>query len=149
MKLSVPFRCHVETIENRKNYTGLITLSLENAQPKTFYYLALNPYEGKNAEFSIFNDEQQSKVYAEAIGEEKQRYDPRTGRLITHYDFQLADDDARAGIVFVIAQIVPEAIYYAEISGKQKVTFSRVWEMTLLNSRTSKIVRKFRKAFEQ
>ena len=94
MKLNIPFRCIVETVENRKNYKGLVILSPKNAQPKTFYYLVLNPYEGKNAEFSIFNDAQHDEVYAEAIGEEKQRYDPRTGRLITNYDFQLAEDDS-------------------------------------------------------
>lgn len=148
MKLSVPFRCLVETIENRKNYTGLITLSPKNAQPKTFYYLVLNPYDGKRAEFSLFRDQQLRKVYAEAIGLEKQGYNPNTGRPITYYDFQLAEDDVRIGTVFVTAQIVSEAIYNAEISGKQNVTYSHYWEMTF-DEDTSKIAKNFRKAFEQ
>jgi hypothetical protein len=148
MKLNVPFRCVVETVKNRENYTGSITLSPKNSQPKTFYYMVLNPYEGKNAEFSIFNDVQHEKVYAEAIGEEKQRYDPRTGRSITHYNFQLTKDDVRTGIAFVIAQIVSGAIYNAEISGKQIATFSHYWEMTI-SVQTSRIAENFRKAFGQ
>jgi hypothetical protein len=135
MKLNVPFKIEIQTIKIRENYTGSITLSPKGATSKTYHFMVLNPYKGKEAEFSIYEDEEKKRVFAEGIGVPKQGYNPRSGLPITAFDFSLGTNDPKTGLVWVLSQIISEGIYQTEISGKwHKTEFEHYWEQDFSDS---------------
>lgn len=149
MKLSVPFRITIQTIKFRANYTGSITLSPKGAVSRTYYFTALNPYGGKDAELSVYEDSNKEKVLFEGIGLPVQKRNPHTGMPVTIYDFSLEQDDHRIGLVWVITQIISEGIYQAEVSGKGRVgvaQFQHYWQQDFDPTATY-IVESFLKAF--
>ncbi len=130
----------------KKNYQGLIILFPETTKSKTFYFLLLNPYDGKDAEFSIFLDSDHEDVYAEGIGIQQQTYNPHTGLPITAFDFLLSKADAKISVVFVVSQIISESIYQAGIAGFNPAIFTHYWEQQF-NGPTEGIARNFLKTF--
>lgn len=99
----------------------------------------LNPYGGRKSEFSVWEDQEMKDVYIEAIGDNEQKFNPRTGKLITSYDFKLNVKHPKMGVAYVICSIIMEAIYQSEILyGENKDpdkankphphTFNHVWE---------------------
>lgn len=147
MKLSVPFKIVVQTIKYRENYTGSITLSPKGAVSRTYHFIILNPYKGKEAEFSIYEDAEKNRAFAEGIGMPQQGYNPRSGLPIAAYDFSLGTNDPKIGLVWVLSQIISEGIYQAEISGKgQMAEFEHYWEQHFSDS-TEKIAKSFLDSF--
>lgn len=114
MKIMVSFKCFVEIVKFEKNYRGNIEISTGGAKPKKLYFMVLNPYDGASAEFALYEDEERQEPYAEGLGISKQGYNPRTGKNITYYDFSLDINDRKFGVVFVVSQIISEAVYRIE-----------------------------------
>lgn len=137
MKLSVPFHIKVQTIKFRENYTGSVTLSPKGAVPRTYYFIVINPYGGKKAELSIYEDFEKNIVFAEAIGMPEQGYNPRTGLPITAFDFSVGPNDPKIGILWVLNQVISEGVYQAEVSGQgYRAEFSHYWEQEFSHKTT-------------
>ncbi|HEY4511981.1 MAG TPA: hypothetical protein VJH55_04025 [Candidatus Paceibacterota bacterium] len=156
MKLSVHFKCSVTIHEFKRNYTGSITFNPEAGDSQTYYFLILNPYSGKDAEFSIFEDERMENTYADAIGTPKQGYNPHTGLPVTYYDLSHIQSEEKIGITYVLINIVSEAVYHAENEWHVRLEqpdkkvvqshFSNIWKQDFREG-TEKYARAFLKAF--
>ncbi len=157
MILNVPFACIIKLHRLEEHYTGNITLSPLGAIPKTFYFLMLNPYAGAEAEFSIFEDERMTAVLGEAVGEPVQGYNQHTGKPITNYDFSVTLDDPEIGLLCVLAMIISEGIYQAEILYRKEgaadkaeevisYPFNHHWEQDFAGG-SEKIARSFLASF--
>lgn len=132
MKLRVEFNCDILMSEYRKSYSGKITL-MPGPCRKIFYFLVLNPYGGADAEFSIYEDEAKTIPLVEAVGEESTRINSETGLPITEFDFGIGPDSPNVGLIYVLANIISEAIYHIETMEAGpgvSVMFNHVWEQS-------------------
>lgn len=120
MLLIVPFSCLVRLHTYEAYYSGSLTLRHEHVDPKTFYFIVLNPYGGSSSEFCVYEDERMTIVYVEGIGDEIQGFNPQTGKPVTRYDFSLNLRDPKMGVSYVITSIISEAIYQSEVLSKKR-----------------------------
>lgn len=147
MKLTVQFHLTLTIKTLRKNYEGVIALNPPGSPPQTYYFFFLNPYGGKESELSIFVDERHSKPFAEALGIGTHGVNPRTGLPVTVFDFSALEEDdlEKAGVTFVIIQILSEGVYRAEHEWKDKMVvmranerptaiFSHIWESDFIGN---------------
>ncbi len=159
MKLCVVFRCVVNIYELEKNYGGSISLALpDSGKPQTYYFLVLNPYAGPGAEMGLYVDQERSRLYAEAVGVGFIGMNPRTTKPMTAYDFSKNKNPERNPVIFVLAQIISEAIYRSEVklgtgrvehvAGVPSVTFTHTWEHECTGETEEEYARAFIKAFE-
>ena len=145
MLLQVPFNCCVSMHRFEMNYSGVIVLSPFRAEPKTFYFLVLHPYT-KDAEFSIYEDRERTKVFAEGLGQVSGQVNPHTHKPIVMFDFRLKSDDLKIGLVCVLTHIISEAIYQTELKRLPSAIFSSYWKQTFA-SNAEQIATNFLRSF--
>jgi hypothetical protein len=122
MKLIVLFKCSVKVEKAEEKFSGNIEIRMiDSPRVKSFWFMVHFPYSADRAEMMFHTDKDRKDIFAEGIGAGSLGVHPDTKKEMTAYDFsETARNHETLAVAFVVSQIVSEALYRAELEGRER-----------------------------